>query len=198
MGVAIGGDRPAATSFYLSPTFLAPLFCTQGSHARFCMKCSLIFPGRIPSPLFVPLCLQPHSSLSCYPVYAACLSTSTAIIMQLTSAEDPLRARHCSRGVTLMNSFQPQTTHFTDEEAEAYRIKSIGPKSYSWEVGWSASECSQLTPVPLSVPMASQGCLVLACWRAQQMLQKWANLWMGLSACPLTKRVVLRSKSKWV
>lgn len=145
-------------------------------------------PGRIPPPLFVPLCLQPHSSLSCYPVCVACLSASTAIIMQLPPAEDPLRARHCSRGVTLMNSFQPQTTHLTVEEGEAYRIKSIGPKSYSWEVGWSASECSQLTPVPLSVPMASQGCMVLACWRAQQMLQKWANLWMGLSACLLTKR----------
>ena len=32
-----------------------------------------------------------------------------------------------------MNSSQPQTIHFTDEEAEALLIKSIGLKLCSWE-----------------------------------------------------------------
>ena len=32
-----------------------------------------------------------------------------------------------------MNTFQPQTTHFTDEEAEASLIKSIALKPCSWE-----------------------------------------------------------------
>lgn len=68
------------------------------------------------------------------------VSESTAIITQLTPTEDTFQARHCSRGVTFMNSFQPQTTHFTDKEAEASLIKSIEAMQLRGE--WSGSEYS--------------------------------------------------------
>ena len=96
------------------------------------MKCSLIFPGRIPPLLCVFFYPQPRSACPAI-LPMLYVSESTAIITQLTSTEDTFQAGHCSRGVTFMNSSQPQTIHFTDEEAEALLIKSIGLKLCSWE-----------------------------------------------------------------
>lgn len=148
MGLGSCNRWGQAYSYFIYLKLIFPFsFSALKVHMSSLLKCSLIFPGRIPHPFIS----TPLSSPTRYHIRVVRPSESTAIT-QLTFTEGPLHARRCSKCV----SFQTQTTNFTDKGAEAQRIKFTHAKAYSWEVGGQALNRGNGLQPSHSVPVARQ------------------------------------------